>query len=137
MGSGSNVRASSLLRLCGDWNCWGRQNIVEVLVACDWRESRPSGVSQVLRGELGSEHLLDEEGIALALDLIIDSRYGVLQLGDLLLEFFRRHLHRLTLELLHDGLIDECEKLLNQRLILRLRRLCKHENVVLRLADVN
>ena len=110
---------------------------MEVLVARDWRESRPSGLSEVLLGELGSEHLLDEEGIALALDLIIDSRYGVLQLGDLLLEFFRRHLHRLTLELLHDGLINKCEKLLDQRLILRLRRLRKHENMVLRLADVD
>ena len=129
--------ASSLLRLRGDWNCRGWQNIVEVLIACDWRESRSSGLSQILRGELGSEHLLDEEGIALALDLIIDSRYGILQLGDLLLEFFRRHLHRLTLELLHDSLINECEKLLDQRLILRLRRLRKHENVVLGLADVD
>ena len=141
MRDGSVVRASRLLcllRICGDWNVsWDRQDVVQVLVAGNRCKFRPSRLIELGCRELWSKHLLNEEGVALAFDLVVDSRNGFLELTDLLVELFRCHLHRLTLQLLHDGLIDQRQQLFDECLVLRLRRLGQHEHVMLRLTSMS
>lgn len=63
-------------------------------------------IVKVISCELWSEHLLNKESIALTLDIVIDGRDSFLELGYLFLELFWCHLHRLTLQLLHDCFVN-------------------------------